>query len=486
MSKNTVNGCGNGNGQNNPLVNDRLERQVFILAWPTMLAMVLQTLFSLIDAFWVGKLGAEALAAVSGASFILWAIYSVCHISATGITALVARYCGADRMDLARLSGSLGLLVSALIGIAVGLVGIGSMTPLFRIMDLPIEVAVLARQYLGYYLAGIPLAFIYMGLESIFRASGDTKTPMGILAMTLIANAVLDPLLIFGYLGFPILGVRGAAIATIMSYGLGLVISHPILKRRALLPRLFSREWLVVDFSLVWSIIRIGSPVAISGVSFSLIYILLTRVISHFGTASLAALGMGHRLEGIAYLASVGFAIAASTLVGQNLGAGKPDRAERAAWLATLYGSIAMGVFALIAVFFAPQIIALFINDQEVIILGSQYLYIIACCEVFLAFEIILEGAFSGAGDTLPPMLISIPLTALRFPVAYLCAITWGMGLLSVWWAISLSTLLKGIISAYWFYRGKWKTRKISRDKPELPLVEMPVVTVGLSAANEH
>ncbi|MFC1853961.1 MATE family efflux transporter [candidate division CSSED10-310 bacterium] len=445
----------------NPIVTGDIRNQVFRLAWPTMLAMVLETLFSLIDAFWVGKLGADALAAVSGSSFILWTVFSVCQVSAVGLTALVARHIGADNRNLAIEASVQGIILSILMGLVVGLMGLFAMPGLFKLMALSTNVNSLATQYLRIYLGGIFIAFVYIALESIFRASGDTRTPMMILAGALVFNAILDPILIFGYLGLPALGVRGAAWATLIAYFTATLTISILLIKRNLLPRIRSKHWLTIKGHIIWTIIKIGSPVAISGVSFSFVYILLTRVITHFGTAPLAALGMGHRLESIAYLASVGFSIAASTLVGQNLGAQQYDRAARAAWVSTFYASITMGIFSLFVTLFAPQIISLFIKDQEVILIGSQYLFIIACCEVFLAFEIVLEGSFSGAGDTMPPMLVSIPLTVLRLPAAYFLAITMNGGILAIWWVISISTLLKGIVMAIWFHRGAWKRKQL-------------------------
>jgi len=441
----------------NPLVTGDLRSQVMRLAWPTMFAMVLETLFSLIDAFWVGKLGADALAAVSGASFILWTIFSLAQISATGVTALVSRNIGRRDFERAKHSGVQGTILSVFLGLFFGFLGILTMGFLFDIMNLSLGVTKLAGDYLGIYLAGIFLAFVYICLESIFRASGDTRTPMIILGFGLLINAILDPILIFGYFFMPKLGVKGASYATILSYFIALSVAYFILRKRQLLPGLSSRKWITFDPRCMITIVRVGAPIAITGVSFSMVYIFLTRIISVFGTASLAALGMGHRIEGIAYLASVGFSIAAATLVGQNLGAENPKRAARAAWISTFYGSVAMGIFSLFVVFFAPQIMSLFIKDQEVILMGSQYLYIIACCEVFLAFEVILEGAFSGAGDTVPPMVVSIPITAIRIPVAYFFAIYLDLGVLAIWWVISLSTLIKGIILAFWFAHGKWQ-----------------------------
>jgi Na+-driven multidrug efflux pump len=187
----------------------------------------------------------------------------------------------------------------------------------------------------------------------------------------------------------------------------------------------------------------------------------LTRFITDFGAGPLAALGLGHRIEGMSYNVAVGFSFAASTLVGQNLGANKPERAEKAVWLNILYISLFLIFISLVFYFFGRHIIRFFIDDPDVIREGTQYLKVIALCEVFLGFEIVLEGAFSGAGNSLPPMLISVPLTWARIPLSLFFAHTLGMGSLGIWLSISLTTALKGIVMAFWFRRGHWKTHRV-------------------------
>lgn len=457
------------NGKINRLTSGVISHEIMRLAWPTMLAMVLETLFTLIDAFWVGKLGADALAAVSASAFILWAVFSISHIAATGVVAIVSQHRGADEKAMADHAGVQGIYLAVILGMLIAVIGIFAMPALFSIMQLSATVHLLSRQYMIISLAGVCIAFAFIAVEAVFRASGDTRTPTVILLICLVINAVLDPLLIFGWLGFPALGVRGAAAATILAFGFGLILIVLMAISRGFLPAFSMNSWKRADMAVMKTIVRVGAPIAITGFSFSFVYIFLTRIITHFGTAPLAAIGLGHRLEGIAYLTSVGFSIAASTMVGQNIGAGNFKRAERAAWLSTLYASVAMGFFSMIVIFFSRSIITLFITDEEVVLLGMQYLIIIACCEVFLAFEVVLEGAFSGAGNTVPPMLISIPLTALRIPFAYYFSIHLDFGVMAIWWTISLSTLCKGTLMVYWFSRGKWKQRPLVRTQTIVP-----------------
>ena len=200
-------------------------------------------------------------------------------------------------------------------------------------------------------------------------------------------------------------------------------------------------------------IARIGAPIAISQVSFCVVYMALARVIARFGTPAVAAVGIGHTCESVAYFVSAGFSFAAATMVGQNLGARRPDRASRAAWVACGY---ALGPAALVAALMlaAPAALArFFIDDPAVVEIAVRYLRIVAVSELFLVFEIVLEGAFGGAGDTLPPLLVGGPLSIARVPAAYLLSVSLGWGIDGVWWAVTISTVLKGTLMALWFRR---------------------------------
>ncbi|RPI00025.1 MAG: MATE family efflux transporter, partial [Calditrichaeota bacterium] len=274
-------------------------------------------------------------------------------------------------------------------------------------------------------------------------------------------NMILDPLFIFGIGPFPRMEAAGAALATVIAHVFVLVAAIIAIQGRAVHIRFRRQDGRIVDFPMMWRIFKIGAPLAISGLLFSLSYMMLTKIISTFGTGAIAALGLGHRIEGISYNVAVGFSLAAATLVGQNLGAGKPERAEKAVWSTILYVSIFLFVVSLFFYFCGGLVIGFFIKDPQVIQEGVHYLKIIAVFEIFLGFEIVFEGAFSGAGNTIPPMLISVPLTWARIPLALLLAGRWGWGSSGIWWAISLTTGLKGIAMALWFRRGRWKHKGV-------------------------
>ena len=221
----------------------------------------------------------------------------------------------------------------------------------------------------------------------------------------------------------------------------------------------------VSDFSplepRIWArVTLIGLPQCLSGLLFAGVYMALTNLTSAVGTAAVAGLGIGHTAEQITFFAGLGFNVAAATLVGQNLGAGRPGRAARAAWtasgIATVYNTLIGLLF-----FAAPAfIVRIFVDDPDVVAMGGSYLMILALSQPFMALELVLSGAFSGAGNTVPPMVVQAPLTLARVPLALLF-IHWGMGAEGIWWAISLSTVARAILMAAWFSLGRWKRKKV-------------------------
>jgi putative MATE family efflux protein len=422
-----------------------------------MASMMLVNIFNLVDAFWVGRLGTAALGGMTASAFVVWCLHAVAMLVGTGLNAVVARRIGEQRPGEAARAGAHGLLLATALALAL----MGAVLPLqdglFRLLGLDEGLQRAASAYIWPILAGFPLITWWYTVEAIFRGSGDTRTPMLVLGATLVVNAALDPLLIFGLGPVPALGIAGAAWATVVAHGLGVLGLLALLRGREVWPRLGGP----LQASLLLTLVRVGTPVAFNSFFFSVIYIFLTPIIAHFGGPAVAAVGVGHRVEGLSYFTCIGFATAASTLVGQHLGADQPRQAERAAWLATLYAAAVMVALSVLFWLLAPWIYALFSEDPLVIREGTQYLRIIAVFEVALAFEFVLEGAFSGAGNSAPPMLICVPTTALRIPFAYLLSRRLGWGSAGIYWTISVSSGVKGLLMGLWFRLGRWKRAKV-------------------------
>lgn len=433
------------------IVHKNIHKVILSLSLPGMVSSVMQTLYQLVDAYWIGKLGAAALAAIGGSSFILWAVYSLTALSSSGISTLVAQNVGANNEKTARHAAAQGMLLSTISALLLGITVFFSQGFLYRIMGFDAQVTELAYQYMNIILLGILFSFWFTGLEAVFRAIGDTRTPMIIIALSLILNAVLDPVFIFCWFDMPAMGIAGAAWASVIAQLLAVILASYFLHRKQFLP-VFQRQntsW--IQWDTIIRILYIGAPVGFGGFFFSLIYVGLTAIIARFGTDAIAAIGVCHRIEGIAWFACVGFSAAAATLVGQFVGAQKLKQAERAVWLVSSYGGITLLLASLIFYFFPTQLMSIFTTDTNVQIIGTEYFKIVALFEIFLAFEVIMEGAFSGAGYTLPVMLVTVPITALRIPLAWFLAIQLEMGYQGIWWAIAVTTLFKGALNIILF-----------------------------------
>ncbi len=437
-----------------PLIYRNIHSTIFKLALPGMISSVLETLFQLVDAYWIGRLGANALAAIGGVSFILWAIFSLTALSVNGIATLVAQSIGAQQPEKGKFAAGQGLLLNTLTVLVVGGTVYLFQDGFYHLMGFNQQVTALARAYMSVILSGLIFIFWFTAFEAIFRGFGDTKTPMFVLGLGLTLNAVLDPFFIFGWWGFPQMGIAGAALATILSELVSVAILIFLLKQKQFLPRF---SW--IDQKIIKQLVSIGAPVAFGGFFFSLIYVGLTRIIARFGMEAIAAIGIGHRIEGIAWFACVGFSVAASTLVGQNVGARRIDQARRAGVLVSAYGVMMLAVVSLVYFLLPDTLMGFFTFDPLVRKIGADYLKIIAIFEIFLALEVIMEGIFSGAGYTLPVMLVSVPITAARIPLAWWLAVKLGWGPNGIWWAIALTTGAKGILNTLLFATGVWKRK---------------------------
>jgi putative MATE family efflux protein len=443
------------------LTTGNITRNIFSLAWPAVATMFLETAFALADAFWVGKLGAVAMASVISSQFIIWIIYSLMSVISTGVVAMVARYVGAKDEEKAVYVSQQAVFFSILVALTLTLVGIASAEGVFILMGTEPQVTHWGSRYLRITYLAATFFFLIDVFGAIFRASGDTKTPMRVVMAAIGLNIILDPFLIFGWGPFPRWGTDGAALATFLGQGLGALLYFILIKKGKLRFKIDLKPKVNFDFSIIKRIVRIGLPTSISGIIFSIVYVFINKITALFGTESIAALGIGNRLESVSYLTCFGFSIAAATLVGQNLGAKKPERAAQSAWRTVWIVSGITGIISLIFLSFPKTISSFFISDPKVIEISIDYLRILALSQIFMGLEIVLEGTFSGAGNTIPPMVVSVPGSVARIPLAYLIAISLGVGVNGIWWAITLTTVVKGIVLALWFRKGKWKKKKI-------------------------
>lgn len=432
------------------LVSAPLPRTIARLGLPAVASVMLMTLFFTADMFWIGRfLGPVALAATTASVFWIWLIVSIAELVSIGLTATAARRHGERRpAEAARTVGE-GMIYSVALGIATATAGLLLLPHLFAAMDVSPRIAALGHAYLGTYLAGAPLFFGFFAVDAGFRASGDTRTPLALLSVSVAVALLLDPVLILGLFGAPRLGIAGAAVSSVVTRTLAFGIGITVLRRRGMI------RGGRVRAATIAAITRIGLPTATTGVVFSLIYVMLTRSIAPFGSAALGALGIGQRVESWLFTIGVGFGAAVAAIVGQSLGAGKPARAARTGWIAVGYVLVPAVLLSALELAAARHFAGVFTTDAATIDLGASYLRLSALSNLFLGAEIVLEAALGGAGTTLPPMLTSTALTAARVPLAVWGAARWGI--VAVWWVIVLTAAGRGIAMALLWWSGFWR-----------------------------
>jgi putative MATE family efflux protein len=436
-----------------------LFKHMLTLALPIMGSNLLQTLYNLADTYFLGKLGSEALSAPSVSfSIIFFMIIFGSGFSMAGTT-LISQAKGKgdlDRVDF-YVSQTFGILVlTSFVIMAAGLVG----TPaILRAMQVPEEIFDVVALYLKIIFLGMPFMFMSFVLRATLQGIGDSVTPLKIQIVTVVLNIILDPLLIFGIGPFPMLGVAGAAIATVISRAVNMFLAFYILfsgkkgiriRRRYLKP---TKE--------AWSLImRIGLPSAFGGGLSALGFSVLQGVVNTFGAPVIAAFGVGNRIIGLFNMPAQGISQATAVLVGQSLGA----RDERSAERVVKYGSISIFVFVTLGMsmtfFFGNRVTTFFISDPEVIAYGTQLFRIVSLSVIFFCLFTVVNGAFQGGGDTKPIMIFNIVrLWGVRVPLALLLAKVMGMGPEGIWWAMFASNVVVAAGNALLYRTGRWKYR---------------------------
>ncbi len=420
-----------------------LNKQILRLAWPVIWGQLGMLAFDLVDVFWMAKLGTETVAGVAAAAFLDWAVYSLMGITTIGCATLVSHAVGArnqkEAYDVSRESFHLGLLVSIFL---LFVLWMGSPF-IFHWMGLDAKAYQAALSYYQVLIVGTPIFFTFILTGQIFNAYGDTKTSNFILTGAILLNTVLDPFFIFGWGPFPEWGAFGASFATVISFTVGMGARLYFLRKKGHVDSLTTYG--KVSGVYFNRILSIGIPTASARVIWSLVYPLLSTLITPFGMSAMAALTMAHRIEGIAYCTAYGFSVAVSTLVGQNIGRKDIQAARHVAYQGRRLITVILLPMSLLFLLIPEVLMGFLSQDPQVIGHGASYLKVIGFLEIFLGWEMVFEGGFNGVGQTRPYMLISVPLTLARYPLAYFLVHTLGGGIQSIWWAISLSTLSKGV-----------------------------------------
>lgn len=448
-------------GSRRDLTSETLGRAILLLAVPMVLEMVMESIFAISDIFWVSKLGADAVSVGVCTESLMTIIYTLAMGLAMGTGAVVARRTGAKDADGAARGAVQAIVLGTVAAGAVGLVGALTGPRLLALMGAPAGSLAIGGAYARVMIGGSVTVLLLFVINAAFRGAGDASITMRTLWLANGINIVLGPCLIFGWGPFPRLGVTGAAVATTIGRGVGVLFQLRALVRGRGRLRV-ARAHLGLDGQVQRTIIRLSASGTVQTFIGMASWIVLVRVVSRFGAGVLAGYGIAFRVVMFALLPAWGLGNAAATLVGQNLGARQPERAERAVWRAAFYNFVFLGSIGVVLVIFASEIVGLFSPDPEIVAAGGRCLRIVAAGFLFYAYGMVVTQAFNGAGDTRTPMMMNvICFWAWEIPAAYFLSGPAGLGPTGVFISIAAAFSLSAVLGVALFRRGRWKSVQV-------------------------
>jgi len=449
-------------GEEQNFTEGSINKAIFLLSIPMILEMAMESVFAVVDIFFVSRLNnSDAVAVIGLTESLLALVYSVAWGVSMGATALVARRVGEKDPEGAAVAGVQAMIVGVAISLLVSLAGLFFYDDLLRLMGASASVVQVGSGFTFWMLTGNMTIMMLFLINGIFRGAGNAAVAMRALWLANLINMVLDPILIFGLGPIHAYGVEGAAISTNIGRGIGVLFQ---------LYYLFSDKGIVKmnakNFKIDWKIIQQVLKVSAGGTSQFLIssasWVFLARIISHFGSAAMAGYTIAIRVIVFTILPSWGMANAAATLVGQNLGAGQPERAEKSVWKTGFYNMIFLGFVMFIFLFMSSPILRFFSKDERVIEYGTQCLQIVAFGYLFYGYGMVITQSFNGAGDTKTPTLLNLfGFWCFQIPLAYLLAIQFNFGPNGVYAAIAIAESAIAVAGIFLFRRGTWKSVKV-------------------------
>ncbi|MBL7964880.1 MAG: MATE family efflux transporter [Flavobacteriales bacterium] len=434
-----------------------IRRAVVLLSVPMVIELLGESLFALVDVYFVSRLGTDAVATVGLTESVLTIIYSTAWGLGMGVTAVVARRTGEQDATGANIGAGQGILIAVAVGLLIALPGALFAEEILSVMGASENVVSTGSAYTRWMFAGNVVIMLLFSINAVFRGAGDPLLALVVLWVANMINMVLDPLLIFGWGPFPAMGIEGAAVATNIGRGIGVALQFWLLARGVGRVRLGWHHFRPV-WSVLVTIVRVSAGGILQFLIASASWVFLVRIVSSFGSVAVAGYTVAVRVMIFSLLPSWGVANAAATLVGQNLGAKDPRRAERATWLCGHYNMFYMVAVAVLFWLAAPWILGFFTTDAAVLQYAVDALRIICLGYFFYGYGMVLAQAFNGAGDSWTPTWMNLfCFWLVEIPLAWLLAKSLGWGPDGVFASVAMAESLLAVVSAYFFRRGKWK-----------------------------
>ncbi len=448
-------------GKEQNFTSGSIRRAVFMLSIPMILEMLMESIFALVDILYVSQVSVNAVATIGLTESVITLVYAVAIGLSMAATAIVARRVGEKDLKGASNAAVQVIFLGVFVAIAISVIGILYPKEILELMGAEPDLIAEGYGYTKILLGGNITIMLLFLINAIFRGAGDASVAMWALILSNGLNIILDPMFIFGFGPIPAFGVEGAAIATTIGRGTAVIFQLAVLFFGYSKIKVGIKD-LVIRVEVMFNLVK----VSLGGIGQFLIgtssWVFLMRIMSEFGSEVLAGYTIAIRVMLFTLMPAWGMSNAAATLVGQNLGAKEPERAELSVWKTGKYSAIFMGFVSIIYLVFAPQIIVLFNKTPDVVKYGSLCLRVIAAGYIFYGYAMVVVNAFNGAGDTKTPTYINfVCFWLLQLPFAYVMAITLDFGPVGVFWAITLAEILIAIISIIWFKKGHWKTVKV-------------------------
>ena len=455
----------NSAGRDNRALRDWTKGNIFhnllSLSWPIMISSSFNLLGPVIDMVWVGKLGAASIAGVGVAGMAVMMVTSARMGLTMGTRAIVARFIGADDAKGANHVAQQAFVISAIFSITMASIGILFAEPILTIFGLEADVVSEGTAYMRIQFIGTVAMSFRMMSEGVMQASGDTVNPMRIAIFFRLFHVALCPFLVFGWWIFPQLGVSGAALTNVISQSVGGALGLWFLFSGRTRLRLTLRNF-YLDREIIWRLLKIGIPASITGMQRNLPYLVLVWFISPFGTFAVAAHSVMQRIDGFVRTPAASLGSAAGILAGQNLGAGKPERAEKGGWLAV---GLFTGVVVIASVgiwFWAESIVQIFNSEPDFVKIAAAFLRIQIAGYVLFGFIVGLSMCIDGIGDTIITMLVTLlTMWLIHVPLAYVLPNFTPLGVYGVQWAIVAALVVRAAIYFIYFRSGRWKRKKV-------------------------